>query len=233
MGQKIRRTVAIAIFAALAYVSVIILKVPVMFLTFDLKDVIITIGGLLYGPLAALLLSVVVPLLEFITISDTGVYGLVMNFLSSTAFSVTAALIYKYKKTLGGALIGIISGVFAMTSVMMIANLLITPYFMRVPTATVAAMIPTVLLPFNLTKAVLNATFTVVLYKPVSRTLRSSRLSGKELSEDTAEQGKKKGFDRRSLLVTLIAIAIMIAALVIMFAVLGGRLSFFDVFKKQ
>lgn len=231
MGEKIRRTVAVAIFAALAYVSVAVLRIPVMFLTFDFKDVIVTICGLFYGPLAAITLAVVVPLLEFITISDTGVYGLIMNFLSSSAFAVTASLIYKFKKTLLGAIIGLVSGVFAMTAIMMLANLVITPYFMHAPAETVISMIPTVLLPFNFTKAVLNAAVTLVLYKPISRVLKKSRLSGKELCDvSTAE--KKKGLDIRSIIVLVIALVITIAALSVMIFVLGGKISFFDIFKK-
>jgi riboflavin transporter FmnP len=224
--------VAIAIFAALAYVSVALIRIPVMFLTFDFKDVIVTVCGLFYGPLAAVTLAVVVPLLEFITISDTGVYGLIMNFLSSFAIAFTASLIYKFKKTLLGAIIGLVSGVFAVTAVMMLANLLITPYFMHAPVETVVSMIPTVLLPFNFTKAVLNAAVTLLLYKPISRILKKSRLSGREISDVAVEEEQKKGFDLRSVIVLTIALVITAAALSVMIFVLGGRISFFDIFKK-
>ena len=229
MSEKIRRMVAVAIFAALAYVSVAVIRIPVMFLTFDFKDTIIAICGLFYGPLAALTLAVVFPLLEFITISDTGVYGLIMNFLSSFAFAFTASLIYKFKKTLWGAIIGLVSGVFAVTSIMMLANLLITPYFMHAPVEQVVSMIPTVLLPFNFTKSVLNASVTLALYKPISRLLKKSRLSGRELFNEPTE---KKSFDLRSLIVLIIALVIMVAALSVMIFVLGGKISFFDIFKK-
>ena len=214
-------------FAALAYVSVLVLRIPVGFLTFDFKDVLITVCGLFYGPLSALTLSVIVPLLEYMTISGTKEYGLIMNFLSTAAFAVTASFIYKYKKTLFGALVGLICGVLAMTAVMMAANLFITPYFMKVPTKEVAAMLPTVFLPFNLTKAVLNAAITVILYKPISKALRATRLSGKPVEED------KKGFDAKSLLVLGIAIAIALAALAVMLLVLGGKISVFDVFMNK
>ncbi len=231
-SEKIRRMVAVAIFAALAYVSVALIRIPVMFLTFDFKDTIIAICGLFYGPIAALSLAVVVPLLEFITISDTGVYGLIMNFLSSFAFAFTASLIYKFKKTLLGAIIGLLSGVFAVTAVMMLANLLITPYFMHAPVATVVSLIPTVLLPFNFTKAVLNASVTLLLYKPISRILKKSRLSGRELSDVAVEREQKKSFDLRSVIILIIALLITVAALSVMIFVLGGKVSFFDIFKK-
>ena len=218
MSERIRRMVAIAVFAALAYVSVALLRIPVMFLTFDFKDVIVTVCGLFYGPMAAFTLAIIVPLLEFITISDTGVYGLIMNFLSTAAFSITASLIYKFKKTLGGALIGLISGIFAMTAVMMLANLLVTPYYMGVPTATVAALIPKLLLPFNLIKAVLNAAIVLLLYKPISRILRRSGMLDSS-SENVVKNTNSKS---RSVLVTVIALAIIAASFAIIFLVLAS-----------
>ena len=88
--------VMIAMFTALAYVTMLVIHIKVGFLTFDLKDAVTTFCGLFFGPLAALFVAVVVPLIELATVSDTGVYGLIMNILSSVTFSVTVALIYKY-----------------------------------------------------------------------------------------------------------------------------------------
>ena len=148
--QKIKRITAIGVFCALAYVCLYFIKIPVQFLTLDVKDSLIILCSLLFGPIAGATIAFVVPLLEFITISDTGVYGFIMNALSSVTFSVTAGLIYRYKKSMTGAIVGLVSGVCAVTAVMLLANLLITPYYMHAPVETVAAMIPTVLLPFNL-----------------------------------------------------------------------------------
>ena len=65
-----------ALLAAVSYVVMYLSKlIPVNvlgFLNFDLKDVIICISGFLYGPLAAAGLSVVVSLIEMVTISSTG-----------------------------------------------------------------------------------------------------------------------------------------------------------------
>ena len=62
-------------------------------LSYEPKDVVIAIGGFLYGPLAALGISLVVSFIEMLTISSTGWIGFVMNFLSSAAFAGTAALL--------------------------------------------------------------------------------------------------------------------------------------------
>ena len=81
----------IAMFTALAYVSVIIAKpIPNVagFLSYEPKDAIIVIAGLLISPLASALISLLVSFIEMITISTTGPYGLIMNVLSTCAFAV-------------------------------------------------------------------------------------------------------------------------------------------------
>ena len=96
-----------------------------------------------------------------------------MNFLSSTAFSVTASLIYKHKKTLFGGIIGLVASVFATTATMMLANLVITPFFMKTSTEQVIKLIPVLLLPFNFLKALTNAALVIGFYKPVSNALKA------------------------------------------------------------
>ena len=53
---------------------------------------------------------------------------------------------------------------------------LITPLYMHTARADVAAMLVPVFLPFNLLKGCLNATITVLLYKPVVQGLRHAHL---------------------------------------------------------
>ena len=233
--EKIKRMTGVAMFAALAYLSMIILRIPDIggFLTMDFKDVIITISAMFFGPLSAVFISVLVPFLEFMTISGTGVYGLIMNILSSLTFSLTASLIYKYKKTFWGAVIGLLSATFAVTAVMMVANLVITPYYMKMPTSAVASLIPKLLLPFNLTKAIFNSAVTLILYKPLTAAMRRTDFFGKKRSaqpaEKTPEQKKKEKI--RTVLLFGISIAIAVISILVIIFVWGGRISFFDVFK--
>ena len=233
---KNRKMITIAVFGAMAFVSMLLLRIPVGFLTLDFKDIFITVCGLAYGPMAAFAISLIVPLIEMISVSSTGVYGMVMNFLSSAAFSVVASLVYKYKKTLFGAVCGLICGVFSMTAVMMIANLIITPFYMHVSVADVAALIPKLLLPFNLTKAVLNAALVLMLYKPISTLLKKMGMIEKGASREIAgdaESGEGYRMDTRSRLVLLISGAIALAAIAVIILVLGGHFSFFDVFRSE
>ena len=214
---KIKKICATAMFCALAYACMYFIKIPVGFLTLDVKDSLIVLTSLLFGPVYGLTIAVTVPFLELITISGTGVYGFIMNVCSSVTFSMTAGLIYRYKKSMTGAIIGLCSGVFAVTAVMMLANLFVTPHYIGGSVADVAAMIPKILLPFNLVKATLNAALVLLLYKPLSKTLKRIGF----LISSGASQGEKKENGRaRSAVITGIALAVIAGSLAIIFFVL-------------
>ena len=175
--EKMKKLTVLAMLSAIAYVAVALLRFPVvLFLSYEPKDVVIAIGGFLYGPLAALGISLVVSFIEMLTISSTGWIGFVMNFLSSAAFAGTAALLYRKKRTQGSAIAGLFGGALLMTVLMLLWNYLITPLYMHTARADVAAMLVPVFLPFNLLKGCLNATITVLLYKPVVQGLRHAHL---------------------------------------------------------
>ncbi len=222
--QRIKKLTALAVFAALAY-ALHFIHIPVMFLNLDFKDVVTAIAGMYFGPISGLCLSVLVPLLEYPT-SSTAVYGLIMNILSSASFVVTASLVYRFKKTFFGAIMGLVSGVFAMVAVMMAANLLITPFYMGVSRSEVAALIPQLLLPFNAVKGVLNACLVLCFYKPVTRILKSAGFARRASDELLDDGAKRSIISTRTILVWVIAGAIAIASLVIIFTILGGKLAF-------
>jgi riboflavin transporter FmnP len=70
---------------------VALVRIPVvLFLKYEPKDVVITIGGFLLGPMASLIISALVSLIEMFTISDTGPIGCLMNLLSTCSFACTA-----------------------------------------------------------------------------------------------------------------------------------------------
>ena len=234
-AQKIKKIVTAGLFAALAYVAMFMTSwIKVSFLTFDAKDAIITLAGLLFGPLYAIAISLTVALIEFITVGDTGIYGFIMNFLSSAVFSTVCALIYKYKKNIKGAIIGLISSIFAMTAAMLLFNLFITPIYMNVPRSVVASMIPTLFLPFNLTKGVMNSALVLVLYKPISHSLKALNILPKKAPKEYASEEEriaaKKEAKRKTLIFSLIITGVGIITIALCFVVflvvLHGNFSF-------
>ena len=225
--EKLKKMTGIALFAALSFLSMFVVRINGIggFLTMDLKDAIIAICAMFFGPAAAVVLSVLVPLLEFLTISSTGWYGLVMNFLSSFAFCFTASLIYKYKKTFFGAVVGLLTATAVVTAVMMMANLWITPMYLAQHgmSMDIVAMIPKLFLPFNFVKYVFNASVTMMLYKPFTTVIRKTGFFGK--STETEEKKKRSKWHT----VTVSVTGLMLAAfsLWIIIAIWGGNFSFF------
>lgn len=176
-NTNVKRMVLLAMLAAVSYVLVYAIRIPVvMFLKYEPKDVVITIAGFLIGPMASFLISLVVSLLEMVTISDTGWIGAVMNLLSSCAFACVAAAVYKRRHTMGGAIAGLALGSAAMIGTMLLWNYLITPLYMGVDRGQVAVMLVPVFLPFNALKAGLNSAFILALYKPLVTALRRTGL---------------------------------------------------------
>ena len=216
-NHNIKKMVVLALFCAFAYVTMYVLRIKVSFLTFDAKDAVTAIAGLAFGPFASLVISLLVALLELITVSETGVYGLIMNFVSSAVFSCVVATIYKYKKDLIGAIVGLACSVFAVTTTMLCMNLLVTPLFMKTSVQTVIALLPTLILPFNLTKAVLNASLVLVLYKPVSAVLKSARV----LPRSEKENGHENRFG--NVWVWIVGILLIVTSVAVFWLVLGGK----------
>lgn len=178
-NTKTKKLTAIGMLCALAYIVVVVGRFPigfVDFLKYDPKDIVIVIGGFIYGPLASFAISAVVSIVEMFTISDTGVIGMIMNIISTCSFACTAAFLYKKRHDMAGAVLGLVAGCALMAVAMVLWNYLITPLYMGYPREAVAEMLLPVFLPFNLIKGSLNAGITVLLYKPVVTALRRAHL---------------------------------------------------------
>ena len=174
----VKKMVLLAMLAAVAFMLVALIRIPVvLFLSYEPKDVVITIGGFLMGPMASFVISFVVALVEMVTISTTGPIGCLMNLLSSTCFACTAAFVYKKKRSLGGAVVGLLLGSVVMIATMLLWNWLITPLYMTgTSRSDIAAMLVPVFLPFNALKAGFNSALTLILYKPLVSALRKTGL---------------------------------------------------------
>ena len=205
-----------AMFCAIAYVLTLIGQlVPQVagFLSYDPKDVAVVIIGFILGPLASVFVSVIVSFIEMISISGTGPIGFLMNVLSTCAFAVPAAIVYKKYHSQKGAIFGLAIGVVAMAACMILWNYIVTPMYMHVPRPVVAGMLLPVFLPFNLVKGAINALLTMLVYKPVVGSLRAAKLI------DQGPSGKgtlKPGY----LIVTLVLLAVF----VVLFLKLAGKI---------
>ncbi|WP_035290329.1 ECF transporter S component [Clostridium sp. KNHs214] len=189
MKTNTKKLTTLAMLSAIAYIIMAVGRVPiVLFLKYEPKDVIITIGGFIFGPLSAFIISVLVSFAEMFTVSDTGFIGFIMNIISTCAFACTAGYIYKRNRTLKGAVYGLITGSFLMTTVMLLWNYLITPIYLGYPREAVAKLLIPAFLPFNLLKGGLNAALTMLLYKPLVNSLRRSNLIPKSSKSNSVKK---------------------------------------------
>ena len=149
-----------------------------------------------------------------ITISGTGPIGFFMNVISTCAFTVPAALIYKKMRVMKGAVLGLTVGAITMTASMLLWNYLITPLYMSVERSQVAAMLIPTFLPFNLIKSGLNLALTLVLYKPMVTALRKTGLVP-ESSAVSENGGEKHAFRAGIMLISILLLALFVVLFLI------------------
>lgn len=210
---EIKKIAVSAIIIAVAFVvTMLTASFKVQFLSLDLKDALLSIISLLFGPYYGFVSVLAVSLLEFITISTTGWYGLIMNIISSGTFALVVGFIYKYKRSFSGAIIAAVCTVFSVTAVMLLANIFITPFYLELmgaPKSLAIEMLPTVLLPFNLSKSILNCSLMLLIYKPFTTALKKCRL----IENSSATKYK---FNIKSAILTVVSVIIIICVLIYM-----------------
>lgn len=170
---KTKKLAVTGMLCALAYTAAVFGRIPiVLFLKYDPKDIVIVIGGFLFGPFTSFAAAVIVSAAEMFTVSGTGIWGCFMNVISSCSFACTASWIYRRRQKRSGAMLGLFCGCACQVAVMVLWNYLIAPIYMGYSREAVAELLLSAFLPFNLIKGGFNAMTACVLYKPVVTVLR-------------------------------------------------------------
>ena len=172
-NQFTRKLTTLGLFAAITVVLIHLVNFPLLpgatFLKYTPADVIILIATFIFGVPEGIIITAIVSLIQGFGIdASSGIIGIIMNFLGTTTSLVIAGSIYHSNKTKKNALIGLISGSVAMVVTMILCNIILTPLYMEIPRIQVIKLIPTIFLPFNLIKGLINSLATWVLYKRVS-----------------------------------------------------------------
>ena len=115
----------------ISIILVVLIHVPIIpaapYLEYDPADIPIFIGTFAFGPLAGLILTIIVSIIQGVTVSaGSQIWGIIMHIMATGSFAIVAGLIYKVKKTRKGAAIAILIGILVMVAVMCIANIIIT-----------------------------------------------------------------------------------------------------------
>lgn len=166
-----KKLTSTALISCLAYLVTFVFKIPVQFLSYEIKDVVITIGAIYLGGVYGIIITFVVSIIEMITISDSGIIGFFMNFLSTISYIIPIMFMYNKNKSM---LKGIILGTISMSVVMLIFNIFITPLYLGVPLKETVGLLFTLITPFNLIKGALNGIIILILYKPILKALNKT-----------------------------------------------------------
>ncbi|MCL1806859.1 MAG: ECF transporter S component [Oscillospiraceae bacterium] len=187
MKSSLRVMTVTAMLAGVASVLMILeFPLPIFpeFLKMDFSELPALIGAFSFGPVAGVTIVLLKNAIH-LTVTTTGGVGELANFIVGAALVLPAGMVYRFRKTRGGALLGMGIGVFTMAFVGIFANYYITvPFFTRVMVpeevliGICAAIIPAVdslwkvvllsITPFNLLKGVSIGLITFLTYKRLS-----------------------------------------------------------------
>ena len=164
--QNLRKITVMAMLAAVAVVSVYFIKFPLLpsapFLEYDIADVPVLIGTMLFGPSAGLVILLITSAIQAFTVSSSShIIGFLMHFCASGVLVLASG-----KK---GMAAGLAVGSVLMTLVMIPLNLVFTGIFMGTGVEAVVKMLIPAIIPFNLIKACLNSVLTFLLFIPVNK----------------------------------------------------------------
>lgn len=176
--QNVRKLTALGMLGAISLILVATVHFPIIpaapFLEYDPADVPILIGTFAFGSVAGFLLTVVVSIIQGMTVSAAsgGPIGIIMHIFATGSCVLIAGNIYRRNKTRKTAAIALIVGALVMTGAMVLMNLVLTPIFLGTSMEEVIPMLLPAIIPFNLIKAGLNCAITFVLYKSISHLLK-------------------------------------------------------------
>lgn len=172
-SRKLRALALTGMLAAVGYVLELF-EFPLLpaaaFLKFDFGDVAVAIAAWTMGPLAGVLTAIVKGILwALIGHGADSWVGAGMNTMTVIAFSLPLALLARSRKP-WAAVVGVALGTVLMTIVMAGVNLLVDPVYLKLPLATVKAMVATAVIPFNLLRGAINGAATVGILFVLRRT---------------------------------------------------------------
>ncbi len=194
MKMRTKEITFISLMGALAAVLMLFkFPIPMMppFMDFDFAGVVEIIGGLMFGPVAAVYIIIVKILLKMVMMGSSSIgTGEVQNILLSCSYVLPAVLLYMTKKTKKRAALGLILGTIAAIVTAIITNLyLIIPFYAKLAGMTTQDIIdmctavnPAVtdvktfvilgIIPFNIIKYGASSVLTLLLYKHLSKPIK-------------------------------------------------------------
>lgn len=170
--MSVKKLTTAALISCIAYLT-LLFKIPIQFLAYEIKDVIIAIGAIYLGGIYGIIMCFVVAIIEMITISNSGIIGFIMNFIASISYIIP--IYYFYNKN-NSIIKGIIFGTILMSISMFLFNIILTPIYLGIPLKDTVNLLFTLVTPFNIIKGALNGFLIYLIYKPLLKAITKSNI---------------------------------------------------------
>ena len=177
---RLLRLVMVAVLSALAVALVYMIHLPIIpslpFLEYDPADIPIFIVTILFGWQWGMLMTVVVSIVQGLTVSaQSGVIGIIMHIFATGSFVLVSGIVDRmlcgaYRRGSVGferrtlpLVISFVFGLVAMLAAMMAWNYIFTPIFLGTDREAIIPALPLILL-FNFIKGGLNASVAIAVF---------------------------------------------------------------------
>ncbi|MBR5192568.1 MAG: ECF transporter S component [Clostridia bacterium] len=169
-----------AVFTALSFVTYLLeipifASTPASFLKLDFSNVFVMLAGFMYGPIPAIIITVVKEVIH-IFVGTTGGVGELANIIMTASYVLLPSIVYYYRKGIKGVLITLLIACVIQTGISLLVNKFINfpfftgsvPFVVTETSNNLFATLWTYILLFNVIKSVAISVVTIILYKRVS-----------------------------------------------------------------
>lgn len=170
MRKKIKDVVLGALLAALSFISMYLIQIPIFrqapYLQYDPSEIFSLFAAFFISPSMGVLVTLVKVILFFLTKSESGPIGSLMNFLAVSPFVFFAGVFYKKMKNLLfplNFLFPIIIGTIIRILVMIPANLIFVPIYWGLSIQATWIYIWSINVWFNIVVSVINGGVFLIL----------------------------------------------------------------------
>lgn len=163
MRKKTRDIVLGAFLAALSFISMYFIQIPIFasapYLQFDPSEIFTLFAAFFISPFMGVLVTLVKVILFYFTKQESGIIGSLMNFLAVAPFVYISGIVYKKMKNFIYPLnyiVPILIGTIVRVIVMIPANLIFLPLFIEIGIKETWIYIYSINIPFNIIVSLIN-----------------------------------------------------------------------------
>ena len=175
MIYSTKRLTYLAVLAALSLVLELVIHFPIIpaapFLLYAAGDLPMLFASIILGPLEAIVITASTSVLFALITGEGGPWGMLMHFIASGTFVLVFYLVFRgtlfskeRKASMVNLFLALLLATVARAAIMIPANILITPIYMKVSVEEVKGLLLPAIVPFNLIYGGINTAIFFGLY---------------------------------------------------------------------